>query len=178
MKSHKWVIDYRDFLEGKIMDNKNRNVKDILNYNNLKLETCHNYIQIMFPTDIQSEYNNIHPISPIQIEELKQSEVGIDNIHKMYEKMLKFWKLDGDNYKKWDKIFRHWNTTYNHNYQRMTRLLNCFKILELTDLFDDFSMRLKYIINEYKSGNPKIHLNDTTVEYWNSYIKPQGFILN
>ena len=165
----RYEFDYMAFLEGKIADNKGRKITDILAYGNIKLEMKHDYIQKVFPTAEASEYDNIMPMNEQDIKNIRNSEIARENITKMYHKMLKFYKLDDYRYKDWD-MFRHWNTTGNHNHKRLTRMLKCFRLLGYDDLYKDLSMRIKYILTVYRSGSPKIHISDDTMDYWSLYV--------
>lgn len=164
-------LNYAEFLEGRILDDRGRHVNEILQYDENLLEKSHNYIQRMFPTDEQSTFAGILPALPDDIAKLRASDKAKKAIRKMYGKMLAFWKLDGERYKDWGSdMKRNWNTPGNHNCLRMTRLLRCFKILGMEDEFTDFSIRVGYILKE-SAHNPSIMITPTTASYWTLYMK-------
>lgn len=166
-------MDYVKFLSGECKDDKGRMVTDILKYNKVKLETIHNYIQEMFPTTEQSQFSKIQPISLREVDELRKNKTALLNIHKMYEKMLSFWGIDGDKYLSgYEKLlpFRIWNHNNNHNQWRMTRVLKSLKLLEMDMEFIDFSRRIRHILLLRQEGNAHIHISDETAEIWRTNL--------
>ena len=155
-------MNYLLFLEGKIADDKGRYLDKYFSFSNLKLEYCHNYIQRIFPINEMSKADkSLAPLSLNDINEIKKSDIAKNNIKIMYEKMLIFFKLDDKNYTNWN-IKRHWNKINNHNHRRITRMLICFKLLDLEDLQKDFSIRLKYPIE----NNLSINISNQTRKIW------------
>lgn len=157
-------MNYTDFLNGKIIDDKNRTINDILGFNNIKLEITHDYIQRVFPTMDKSKYSDVDIIKEPDLFNLWNDENALDNVRLMYKRMLKLWKLDGDKYLN-PKIFRYWVTKNNHNYLRITRVLKSLKLLDLIPEYNDFSIRIgKFMkLNENK-------INEETLMYWREAI--------
>ena len=161
-------MDYLRFLEGTEKEDKGRYVTDILKYGSIRLELVHNYVQRMFPTNEQSKFSNIKPITDEDIALLRASDTAKENISKMYQKMLVFWKIDGDRYKKWGSgaPFRLWNNWNNHNHWRMTRVIKCFMLLGMEGEHKDFSMRLSTILEIKKSNPLSVRITKKTEEIW------------
>lgn len=67
-------------------------------------------------------------------------------------------------YKDWT-LTRKWNTLTDHNHLRMTRVLKCFQELDMQEEFNDFSMRLSYIMS-----CPECQLSDDTRQIWHELI--------
>lgn len=154
-------MDYTAFLEGRQTDDKGRTIDSILRWSNLRLELSHNYIQRVFPTDESSKYaRSLKPISPSDISSLVKSEASKNNIRKAYIRMLSLWKLDDENYKR--KIYRYWNHRNNHNHLRITRILKCFKLIQMNDELKDFSIRLSYLLN----NDHGLKISKKTEDYW------------
>ena len=51
-----------DFLSGEGMDNRERYLSDLWKKGNFFLETCHDYIQWMFPLNEKSKHNSKAPV--------------------------------------------------------------------------------------------------------------------
>lgn len=165
-------MNYTKFLEGTEKDDKGRTIEDILKLSNFNLESTHDYIQRVFPTDEQSMYSDAPPLTVKDLEAFTQSITAQENMRKMYQRMLVFWKLDGENYKEWGNIFpvRLWNLIGNHNHKRITRVLKSLKLFGMDKEYKDFSMRISYMLNLQKDGNKFIRISDETAEYWEKNI--------
>lgn len=169
-------FDIVAFLEGRIPDNKGRMVSEIHGYGPFKLEFKHDYIQRMFPTDEHSSFDRTaHVLTESEITSIRDSQGAKENIRKMYNIMLRFWKIDGDRYMDWT-IQRHWNHAHNHNHYRMTRLLLCFQLLGLDSEYADLSKRLSYMINMRNTqkinekAKGKVCISNKTCDIWSRYI--------
>jgi len=161
-------LNYTAFLEAREADDKGRMFDNILCWSNIRLEATHNYIQRIFPTDESSRFDrSFVPATSDDISLIRKSEKAKNNIRKAYLKMLSLWKLDGDNYKN-IKIYRYWNNENNHNHLRMTRLLKCFRLIQMNDELKDFSNRLSYLLDH--SG---LKVSKKTEEFWraNFYLE-------
>lgn len=163
-------MDYLKFLEGSEKEDRGRYVTDILKYGNLRLELVHNYVQRIFPTNEQSKFSNIRPITDEDITLIRASAIVKDNISRMYQKMLRYWKIDGDRYRKWGlgAPFRLWNMWNNHNHWRMTRVLKCFLLLGMEDEHKDFSLRLSAILEIKRAKKLSVRITKKTAEIWKS----------
>ena len=154
-------MNYTAYLEGYETDDKGRTIDNILHWSNIRLEISHNYIQRVFPTDESSKHDRIfEPATRDDILSISLNEKAKDNIRKMYLKMLLLWKLDGENYKT-IKMYRYWNQENNHNHLRMTRILKCFRLIEMNDELKDFSNRLIFLLEH--NG---LKISKKTEELW------------
>lgn len=122
------------FLEGKGMDGNGRMIDDYLLFTLDKWEECHNHVQWAFPSHIPSEYNTNAPVVDMKRFVENLSAVGRDNVMLLVEAYLRSlgfqyteqkWRMDMSN-----ERTRIWVTPYNHNYQRITRLLNLLSHLD------------------------------------------------
>lgn len=161
------ILDYVAFLEGTGEDEKGRDITKVLAFSNWKLELIHNYIQCVFPTNSQSKFSKIRPVSDEELQILRNSDKAKENVRKMYHRMLKFWKLDGDRYLKWGLkgTFRFWNYWDNHNHWRMSRVLNSLCLLRMDEEFKDFSMRLSKMI-ELRNEHKGVRITKETAMVW------------
>jgi len=164
-------LNYLSFFEGQSQDDKGWYIADIFAYSDFLLENKHDYIQRIFPTKEESQYSDAPVITDEEIEDIRKSRLAQVNIRALYVKMLQFWKLDGGQYREWDKrkIKRHWNRPGNHNHLRITRVLKSLKLLGLEEEYKDFSMRLAYIL-ELRKTSDNIHISDETAEIWKKNI--------
>lgn len=162
-------MNYTAFLENRETDDRGRMFDSVMCWSNFRLEITHDYIQAVFPTDESSKYTRLNEAAPKDISSLRQSEKAKDNIRKAYLKMLCLWKLDGEKYKN-IKIHRYWNHANNHNHLRMTRVLKCFRLLQMNDELKDFSSRLTYLLE--RNG---LKISKETERFWkaNFYVKTQ-----
>lgn len=66
------MIDIVGFLEGVMPDNRGRLLSHIHRFSDEQMETTHDYIQWLFPTDQPSQSNYNAPVlSPFDIEDLQ-----------------------------------------------------------------------------------------------------------
>ena len=160
-------MNYTAFLEGTGKDDNRRRIKDVLRYGNARLECSHDYIQRVFPTAESSRFSDVEPITEEDLAALRQSDKAKENVRLMYQKMLSFWKIDGDRYKEWgnNALLRLWNRNNNHNQWRMTRVLKSLALLQMTEEYKDFTMRLSAIL-DLRENNRDIRITDETAAIW------------
>ncbi len=121
------------FYRGTGPDAEGRYLKDLWDLDDNAKESCHNYIQWLFPNKIPSKYNSKAPIlSQESLKEMNQDPEIRANIKTSFYKMLSFYGLHFDeqsqtvilaaNFKERSAV---WLTPSNHNFLRITRILNC-----------------------------------------------------
>src|SRR5260221_9358058 len=108
-------------------DSSGRTIDYILNQNNEWFEKTHDYIKWIFPLNEVSIFNLSAPIlTPEDIETIKNSTNGINNLIRSTFRFVEFLNLFSDHPK--------WLSTNNHNYFRITRMLKCLNIFGLNYL--------------------------------------------
>lgn len=171
-------MNYTAFFEDREKDDKGHTITEFLRWSGGHLELAHDYIQRIFPTKEQSSYSKAPVITDEDIAAFRASETAQNNLRAVYDRMLRFWRLDNDRYKEWgDKTPVHiWNSPNNHNCLRITRVLKSLKLLGMTEEYKDFSERLAYIL-ELRQTNPKIRISDETAQIWkeNLYTKENHY---
>jgi len=160
----------KNFLEGSGLDDQNRTILEIIEWNDGQLESCHDYIQWVFPNRTRSHFN---PVAPIldndMISQLLECPTAIRNIRRMLMRMYLFYSLevvafeDGtyqldlpeDSGRPW------WITNGNHNYLRLTRILKTLKELQLQEDLFALSDILDIISRKYHH-----FIGEKTLHYW------------
>lgn len=132
----------RRFLIGVGSDNQNRKLNYVLNYSDDQLETIHDYIQWLFPTDVPSKFNQKAPVLSIdEFLELRRERSVQLGVKQAFFRMLKFYGLTygpkierGSN---WD-THSWWIKRPTHNDLRITRIIRALTLFGLTDEADRF----------------------------------------
>lgn len=110
------------FLRSDIADYKGRWLIDLQTLADYKLERSHDVIQWMFPTDIRSENQPSSPVlSVADVCNLKNNTRARLSIKRNLDRMVKFYETN-----------TYWITQKNHNYKRLTRILRCLWLADLT----------------------------------------------
>lgn len=129
---------------------------DILNKSDLFLEQTHDYIQWLFPNREESNYNPEAPLLDDQTIELFKSDIQLLNLVRIsLRRMIKFYQLDAE--RPW------WVTKFNHNYLRITRIINTLHEFNLTEEKNDFFEKLLIIFK-----NNKEIIGFKTFTYWDN----------
>jgi hypothetical protein len=163
-----------EFYRGISPDKSGRYIYDILHYNYEQLEYIHDYIQWIFPSNKPSRFNRNAPIlTNKDIVEMKSDSIIRNNSIKSFKLLIDFYGfyLDedipaikkGNNFN--DRI-KHWMTKLNHNFQRITRML---EFLELMDMGDYASLFLDELRDLYDRGYKSI-IGKYTYDYWNNAV--------
>ena len=160
--------DLVKFFHGTGTDDKGRTICDILNFSNEQLESVHDYIQWLFPTPTPSQFN---PKAPILIKAHvgMLSEVGRQNYLKGFERMLAFYGFmeiaNGRVLKesRFEERSKGWLTPSNHNYLRITRILESLTLMGFRVFACNFLFTLKEIAKYH-------HHMKTPLLYWEAAV--------
>jgi len=163
-----------EFYKGNAPDIKGRYISDILTYNYEQLENIHDYIQWIFPLNKPSYYNKSAPIlTKEEIFELKNDVVVKENIIKLFKLLLDFYGFcfDEENFvitksKNFPERINCWMTAYNHHFQRLTRIMKFFMLM---DMEDHALLLFKELQSLYNNGYKKI-IGKYTYDYWNNAV--------
>lgn len=131
------------FYEGTGEDHRGRFLSDILRWSASKLEQSHDYIQTVFPLPEGSGVNWDAPIIDRQVFDAFRSRAELrGKLRESFQKILWFYgfKLEaedgvykvvkGDNY---DKHADNWDSRFDHNHLRITRIIRSLRVLGLED---------------------------------------------
>lgn len=161
------------FYRGQSPDYLGRTLEEIWSWNHSKLEAKHDYIQVLFPN---RQPSSVTPMAPVLDEEtirqFREDQALQVNLERSFEKMLDFYGLQfnlekdkiicGENY---DSRIENWMNPYNHNFLRITRILNCLTALGLEDKAKAFFEALQDIYR----GHSDI-IGERTMEFWREAV--------
>lgn len=159
----------KNFLLDAAPNYKHIYLHDIWNFDFKQLENKHDYIQWMFPNKKRSKFNIFCPT--LKDETIINNNEIKNNIKNSFLVMLNFYGLKysngiivkSDNYS--NRLCK-WCTKNNHNFLRITRILNCLILFGFKKEANDF---FKILTQIYKENNDVI--SQTSYEYWENTIK-------
>ena len=159
----------KNFLLDAVQNYKHIYLHDIWNFDFEQLENKHDYIQWMFPNKRRSKINIFCPT--LKEDTIINNNEIKNNIKNSFLVMLNFYGLKyandiivkSDDY---DNRLSKWCTKNNHNFLRITRILNCLILFGLKKEANDF---LKILTQIYKENNDVI--SQASYEYWKNTIK-------
>tara|TARA_X000001036_G_scaffold424365_1_gene449310 strand:- start:867 stop:1307 length:441 start_codon:yes stop_codon:yes gene_type:complete len=143
-------MNFKNFLLGIEPDFKGRTIQEIWDFSDIQIERNHDFIQLIFPLNKKSQnvFHGYYLDNEDLINELKESHQIRENIIKSSSWFLSFLKRN-----------EHWKSKYDHNQLRITRVIECLRLLVGDDEADNFyqsvvGLSLDSIINK------------TTLEFW------------
>lgn len=127
------------FYSGTGTDHRGRTLSGILSFSNAELETCHDYIQWLFPLLEPSPFN---PEAPVLTDELihafKSSSALQAELHRVLLRMTQFFGVALRETPQGFELLLpqdiehcHWMTADNHNHRRLSRMMASLKLLGL-----------------------------------------------
>lgn len=135
-------------------DTHGRTLASILAWNDDRLETCHNYIQILFPLPEGSPFNPAAPIINRATFAAFRSRPELRaRLRESFVRMLSFYGFQLDVLST-DRVqmipapnfataSKNWVTRFNHNHLRITRIIRSLRVLGLEGEGDAFYIALK-----------------------------------
>ena len=144
-------MDLIAFLKNEDVDFKNRTLSDIWAYDDNQIEANHDYIQLLFPLNKPSRhsFHNVYLSDDTQIAEIRSSKIIRANIRISAHWFLMFLKR-----------VQHWRVGYNHNQLRITRIIECLRLLVSDSDADKFYQEVLSILG------PEIKINEHTFKFW------------
>jgi hypothetical protein len=143
-------MNFKNFLLAKESDFKGRMIQDIWNYSDEEIEGTHDFIQILFPLNkkSQSVFHGYYLNTDDLVNELKENSQIKENIFKSSTWFLSFLKRNS-----------HWKSRYDHNQLRITRIIECLRLLFGDDEADNFYKSVLELCSDVK-------LSKTTLDFW------------
>ncbi|HAS6102337.1 TPA: hypothetical protein I7117_23105 [Vibrio vulnificus] len=123
------------FISGEAPDKFGRNIEQLLAYNHFWLEHDHKYIQVLFPIDEGTKFNQHAPLVTEQDREQFASSLALRTAHlKALDLMLEFWGMvrNGDEISSLLPLSptNHvWLKHHDHNQLRLTRAIRSLYLL-------------------------------------------------
>ena len=144
-------MDFQKFLRNEEVDFKGRLLTDIWNYTDYEIEANHDFIQLIFPLDKPSKavFNNLFLKNNKQINILRTDDVVKKNILKSCDWFLIFLKNNNQ-----------WKNYSDHNQLRITRIIECLRLLISDKDANDFYK------NIFKLLGKDIRINPITLDFW------------
>ncbi|KAE8441407.1 hypothetical protein EG329_004996 [Mollisiaceae sp. DMI_Dod_QoI] len=138
------TCDLIAFYSGTGHDYRGRSLSTILHWNASKLESSHDYIQTLFPLPEESGVNWSAPIIDRRVFSAFRSRPELqEKLRESFSKILWFYGfklladegegvkvIKGENY---TKHVSHWDSRFDHNHLRITRIIRCLRVLGLED---------------------------------------------
>jgi len=143
-------MNFKNFLLGIEPDFKGRTIQEIWNFSDIQIEGNHDFIQLIFPLNKKSQnvFHGYYLDNEDLINELKESHQVRENIIKSSSWFLSFLKRND-----------HWKSKYDHNQLRITRVIECLRLLVGDDEADNF---YQSVVGLSLDSN----INKTTLEFW------------
>ncbi|MDB2489444.1 opioid growth factor receptor-related protein [Gammaproteobacteria bacterium] len=147
-------MNFKNFLLAKESDFKGRMIQDIWNYSDEEIENNHDFIQIIFPLNkkSQSVFHGYYLETDDLVQSLKDDEQVKENILKSSEWFLSFLKRHD-----------YWKRGYNHNQLRITRVIECLRLVVGQEEANSFYYSIISISNSF-------NLDKSTVKHWRNAI--------
>jgi hypothetical protein len=141
-----------DFYRQETPDTEGRMISDIWQWDHGQLESSHDYIQWLFPLDVESDFNPDAPLLTKEDREaIERNDLLQNNVRRSLELLLNFLGLafdrsdgggpadrivNGSHFETRKRLWMH----PNHNWLRITRILKSLRLLGLENearmLFD------------------------------------------
>ena len=139
------------FLKNEEKDFQGRFLSDIWNFSDDEIENNHDFIQILFPLDKPSEAvdHNIYLKDVNEFLKIKNDKIIKKNIIKSKNWFVKFLNRND-----------HWKSYSDHNQFRITRIIECLRLLISDDEADTFYSLILLMVGE------ETEINEITLDYW------------
>ena len=139
------------FLKNEERDFQGRFLSDIWSFSDDEIEDNHDFIQILFPLDKPSEAvdHNIYLKDVNEFLKIKSDEIIKKNIIKSKDWFIKFLKRNDQ-----------WKLFSDHNQLRITRIIECLRLLISDEEADSFYSLILSMVGE------ETEINDITLDYW------------
>ena len=144
-------MDLIAFLKNEETDFKGRSLTDIWAYSDSQIEANHDFIQLLFPLNKPSKhsFHGVYLNDDAQVIEIKNNKAIQVNILTSANWFLMFL----------DRVDQ-WRVGYNHNQLRITRIIECLRLLINNYEADKFYKDVLTILG----SDSKI--NKTTIKFW------------
>ncbi|HIF5693194.1 opioid growth factor receptor-related protein [Vibrio parahaemolyticus] len=159
------------FISGKTPDKFGRVIEQLLAYNHFWLEHDHKYIQVLFPIDEGTKFNQHAPLVTQEDRETFANSEELRVAHlRALDLMLEFWGLQRNGCEISSELplspANHvWLKSHDHNQLRLTRAIRSLYLLgneQVACSLCDF-----LVVAARETGT----VSDKTIEYWRNALK-------
>ena len=164
------------FYSGTGTDDCGRRIEEIWQWDHVRFEGVHNYIQWLFPLEVRSQFNPSAPVLTDQTVDVFRQDATLRlRLKRSLQVMLDFYGLqllEPDNEP--IRIIRalnfntnssKWLIQGNHNHLRLTRIISSTKILGLETYSAALFKCLTEIYNDYPGK-----ISPNTYQYWRNAV--------
>lgn len=139
------------FLKNEEKDFQSRFLPDIWSFGDDEIEGNHDFIQILFPLDKPSEAvgHNIYLKDVNEFLKIKDDKIIKTNIIKSKDWFIKFLERNDQ-----------WKLYSNHNQLRITRIIECLRLLISDEEADSFCSLILSMVGK------ETEINKITLDYW------------
>ena len=165
------------FLAGVGTDHAGRTLEQIAAWDRRQLERVHDYIQWVFPAMVPSRFNPHAPVlDRADVVEGAQDARVLRNLRRMTIVMARFYGLerrefgDGPQYDPIEEDRRPWwMQANNHNFLRITRILNSLRLFGLTEEAEALLDVLELLARRFPGP-----VSGETLRFWRDAVAPRG----
>ena len=142
---------YEEFLTLRGKDFKRRSLEDIWSFSDEEIENYHDFIQVVFPLNKPSQAvsHGYYLDSGELVQQIRNNKQATNNIIKSSHWFISFLKRN-----------MYWNTHSDHNQWRITRVIECLRLLVSDEEADNFYISVLELI---KDNN---QVNKRTLGFW------------
>ena len=146
-------MNFEEFLTHRGKDFKERTLQDIWSYSDTEIERRHDFIQVIFPLNKPSQAvsHGYYLDSQDLVHQIKSNKDAVINISKSSQWFYSFLERN-----------KYWNTRHDHNQLRITRVIECLRLLVSDEEADNFYNNVLELI---KDNN---QVNTRTLNFWSN----------
>ena len=144
-------MNFEDFLTLKGKDFKGRTLEGIWSFSDEEIEENHDFIQIVFPLNKPSKsvFHGYYLDYQDLVDQIKNNKEATNNIVKSSKWFISF--LERNMY---------WNNQHDHNQFRVTRVIECLRLLVSNEEADNFYNNVLELIKDNNQVNMR------TLNFW------------
>jgi hypothetical protein len=167
-----------EFYAGRQPDYLGRTLDEILGWDDERLESIHDFIQVLFPNFESSGVTPEAPTLTLDALQAFATDAGLrGNLLRAFDRLLAFYGLTSDARSgeigpaaNFVQRAPTWLSPHNHNYLRITRILKCLGCLALPHVAAAFLRGLFEVYGKYGSA-----IGPATLSYWREAVRdPSG----
>ncbi len=146
-------MNFEEFLTHRGTDFRDRTLQDIWSYSDTEIERRHDFIQVIFPLNKPSQAvsHGYYLDTQDLVNQIKTNKEAVTNISRSSQWFFSF--LERNMY---------WNTRHDHNQLRITRVIECLRLLVSDEEADNFYNNVLELIEDNNQVNTR------TLNFWSN----------